>query len=250
MKSILRVVYILMISSFCTSIEADERILDAAAIAKKIPPAKVEDVRAIDGGLLYEVRLGSSRVYVTGNGQYMVAGDLFDVDQKRNLSEERRLHDRRLELAKVSDADAIVFDAEGELKRTITVFTDVDCSYCRKFHQDIEQINMKGVRVRYLAYPRTGPGTESWAKAESVWCDEDRRGALTRAKRGESISSKSCESPVPEQFRLGERIGIRGTPMIVMDDGTIVGGYLNLEQLFARLDELGSPSSASLTSDE
>lgn len=236
MKSILRVVYILMISSFCTSIEADERILDAAAIAKKIPPAKVEDVRAIDGGLLYEVRLGSSRVYVTGNGQYMVAGDLFDVDQKRNLSEERRLHDRRLELAKVSDADAIVFDAEGELKRTITVFTDVDCPYCARLHRDVPELARAGIRVRYLLYPRAGLDSRTYRRSVAVWCADDRVRAVGAAKAGEALEPRTCPNPVARHYRLGRRLGIHGTPTIYLDDGSVIGGYVPPERLRALLE--------------
>ena len=76
-------------------------------------------------------------------------------------------------------------------KMTVTVFTDVDCGFCRKFHSQIADLNKAGVRVRYLMFPRTGPGTESWKKAEQVWCANDRRDALTRAKRGETIKSKT-----------------------------------------------------------
>jgi thiol:disulfide interchange protein DsbC len=129
-------------------------------------------------------------------------------------------------LARVSDADAIVFEPAGDARRTLTVFTDVDCTYCRRMHQEIAEFNRLGFRIRYLMFPRSGPGTDSWRKAEAVWCSSDRRAALTRAKRGEAVEARSCETPVAAQYELGRQLGIRGTPGIIADDGEYLAGYL------------------------
>lgn len=210
--------------------ESTER--DRQAIAAKVPPAKPEDVSPVGDRSLCEVRLqGGTFVYVTRDGHYLIAGDLFDLDLKLNLSEVKRNSIRKQELASVYDKDSIIFDAQGDPKHTITVFTDPDCTYCRKFHSELQQITALGIRVRYLAFPRTGPGTDTWTKSEAIWCARDRQLAITRAKLGEVITSPQCESPIGKQFELGERIGVRGTPMIVADSGAVLGGYLPANML-------------------
>jgi len=124
-----------------------------------------------------------------------------------------------------------VFAPSGAIWHTLTVFTDVDCTYCRRMHLEMAELNRLGIRIRYLFYPRSGPDTNSWRKAESVWCSADRRDALTRAKRGEAIKAQSCEAPIAEQYALGREMGIRGTPGIITDQGEYVAGYMPAAQL-------------------
>jgi thiol:disulfide interchange protein DsbC len=208
-----------------------------AQIAAKVPPAKPEDVTTIAGGALYEVKLGARSVYVTADRKYMIAGDLFDLDTKINVSDERRATERKSVMETIKDADAIIFGAEGATQHRITVFTDPDCTNCRQLHSEIEQINKLGIEVRYLAYPRTGPGTDSWRKSEAVWCSKDRKAALTRAKRGETVAAAECDSPVARDHQVGERVGVHGTPTILNEEGAIIGGYLPPLQLLERLDK-------------
>jgi len=123
-------------------------------------------------------------------------------------------------------------------KYTVTVFTDVDCVYCRAFHKQIALYNQLGVRVRYVFFPRTGPNTESWFKAEQVWCSSDRKDALTRAKLGQNLSAKACrDNPVARDYALGEAIGLEGTPGIVASNGAMLGGYLTPTALLEALQE-------------
>jgi thiol:disulfide interchange protein DsbC len=117
------------------------------------------------------------------------------------------------------------------------VFTDVNCVHCRRLHSEIAELNRLGIRVRYLMYPRGGPGTEAWKQAEAVWCSADRRDALTRAKRGEEIEAKRCETPVAAQYQLGRDIGVTGTPGIVTDTGEFIAGYASAAHLAEYLDE-------------
>jgi thiol:disulfide interchange protein DsbC len=125
-------------------------------------------------------------------------------------------------------------------KYTITVFTDVDCQYCRKLHSEIGELNRLGIRVRYMFFPRTGPNTESWIKAEVVWCSPDRNEALTRAKLGANLDlKKACPmNPVAREYQLGQDIGVRGTPAIVTERGDYIAGYLPPLQLLAQIKEL------------
>jgi len=131
----------------------------------------------------------------------------------------------------------IIFSPERPTA-TVTVFTDVDCGYCRQFHSHVAELNKLGVKVRYVPFPRTGPGTESWAKAESVWCAADRKDALTRAKKGETVKSKKCGDAVLKMgYQTGEDFGLDGTPAIYTQSGEYIGGYLTPEQLIAIVQE-------------
>ena len=148
------------------------------------------------------------------------------MTSKANLTEQRRQEGRITLMAGVSDDDAIIFAPTGAVRHTLTVFTDIDCTYCRRLHQEIGELNRLGIRVRYLMYPRNGPDTEAWRKAEAVWCSADRRDALTRAKRGETIKSGKCETPIAAHYALGQQLGIQGTPGIITDRGEYLAGYL------------------------
>jgi thiol:disulfide interchange protein DsbC len=208
-----------------------------AEIAKKFPGAKAEDIQpsAIKG--MFEVRMGGDVAYVSADGRYLISGDMFDIDSRVNLTEAGRADSRRKLLAKLDEKDMIVFAPETS-KHTITVFTDVECGYCQKLHSEIAQINKLGVRVRYMAYPRAGPGTPDWAKMESVWCSKDRKSAITQAKQGAEVKATACATPVAKQYELGEQMGVRGTPAIYTPSGDYIGGYLPPQQLVQQLDEL------------
>lgn len=196
-----------------------------AEIARRLE-VRIEDVRPSSIPGLYEVRSGAEVGYVSTDGRFYVDGDVFDMESRENLTELRRQEGRLGLLAQIADGDAIVFAPRGAVRHTVTVFTDIDCSYCRRMHQEIAELNRLGIRVRYLFYPRSGPDTESWRKAEAVWCSADRRDALTRAKRGEAVKSPRCTAPIAAQHALGQQLGIRGTPGIITDRGEYLAGYL------------------------
>lgn len=216
---------------------------DAAELSKEEIAAKLNNVQAgdiTDSPLpdLYEVSVGSSVAYVSKDGRYLVQGEVYDLDTTENLTEKTRASKRVGLLEDVPRDLMIVFSPEGEVEHTITIFTDIDCGYCRQFHREIEQVNALGIEVHYLFYPRTGPDTESWAKAEKVWCADDRSAALTRAKLGGSVPDASCaDTPVESHYDLGNRVGVRGTPAIFSSDGEHLGGYLAPAALAAQLAE-------------
>jgi thiol:disulfide interchange protein DsbC len=208
-----------------------------AALAAKIPGgAKVDELHASPISGMYELARGTDIAYVSADGKYAIAGDLYELATDKNLTENARRAERTKLLASVPESQMVVFSPKDP-KYTISVFTDVDCTYCRKLHSQIADYNRLGIKVRYLFFPRTGPDTESWEKAEAVWCAANRSEALTRAKRGEEMHKpKSCSStPVAREYQLGEDVGVRGTPAIVQENGEMLPGYLPPAQLAAHL---------------
>ncbi len=203
-----------------------------------VPDAKVESVKPSPIPGLFEVIVSGQVVYVSADGRYLIQGGLFDMEKREDLTELARARIRKEALAKVPAEKRIVF-APKERKHTLTVFTDIDCGYCRRMHQHMAEYNAAGIAIEYLFFPRAGIGSPSYEKAVSVWCSADPRDALTRAKAGEEIPPRSCDNPVMEDFDLGKRIGITGTPAVITEEGILIGGYLTPEQLQERLAQLG-----------
>lgn len=185
---------------------------------------------------LVEVELSTGETLFSDlKGDYLVTGDLFRVDTSAglvNLTAQARQARVVDWIAAVPEEQMIIFSPE-EVKGTITVFTDVDCTYCRKLHSEIDAILAQGIRVRYMAYPRGGEASTAYPKMISVWCSDDRNKSLTQAKHGQNIPTKVCDNHVLEHYNLGNKIGITGTPSIVLADGTVIPGYLDSQQLAA-----------------
>ncbi|MGB1142028.1 MAG: DsbC family protein, partial [Halioglobus sp.] len=159
-----------------------------------------------------------------------------DGGQFVNLTEKRRDGERLALMAGVAKEDMIIFSPEGETRTHISVFTDITCGYCRKLHQEVPELNRRGIEVRYLAYPRAGLGTPGFAQLVTAWCAKDPREALTQLKNGEQVPAQSCaDNPVAAQFELGQAVGVRGTPALVTEDGTLVPGYQTADQLMVTL---------------
>ena len=187
---------------------------------------------------LYEVAVEGGVIYVTQDARYLIAGSLYEARDGGlvNLTEEKRAVERRRIVAEIDPARTIAFAPDGDTRASVVVFTDTDCGYCRKMHQEMAGYNEKGIEVRYLAFPRSGIGSPTYDKMVSAWCAEDPRGALTALKRGEGIAERYCEDhPVGVQYELGQSLGIEGTPSIVLPDGTMLPGYAPPDQLASLL---------------
>jgi thiol:disulfide interchange protein DsbC len=208
-----------------------------ARVIAKLHDVSPADVASSPVPGLYEVTMGGLIAYVSGDGRYLVSGNIYDLDTEVNLTATRRNAARAKALASLREDQMIIFSPENP-KMTVTVFTDVDCGYCRKFHSHIADLNKAGVKVRYMLFPRTGPGTESWRKAEGVWCAADRREALTRAKKGDPVKSKDCgDAAITAQYDMGEDLGVEGTPAVFTQSGDYIGGYLTPEQVVQAVQE-------------
>jgi thiol:disulfide interchange protein DsbC len=189
---------------------------------------------------IYEVSYGSKTYYVSLDGRYLFSGDLYDLKSQTNLSEKNRAGARLKALEGVDESSMIVYKAKGEEKHVITVFTDIDCGYCRKLHSEMGKMNELGITVRYMAYPRAGVNSPSYDKAVSVWCAEDRNKAMDTAKSGKTPEVAKCDSPVKAHMAMGELVGVTGTPALILRDGTLMPGYMPAPQLAKALEKSGN----------
>ncbi len=199
---------------------------------------QIVNIKATPLTEIYEVELNSGELlYSDTSGDYLFAGDMYQTtpDGLLNMSSSTRQERTVEKIAALDESEMIIFEPEGEAKAQITVFTDVDCTYCRALHRDMETLQEMGVRVRYLAYPRGGEAAGSFDKMISVWCSDDRQRSLTQAKRGQNIPERECETPVLAHYALGNELGISGTPAIVFSDGRLIPGYLDAPTLASML---------------
>lgn len=215
----------------------DDAVLDEArnAIAAKFDTIDPENVFASPIEGWYTLQKGSVVAYVSADGRYLMQGDLIDLDKQVNLTDLSRNDARHDLVAAMADEQTIVFSPQ-EAEYKITVFTDVDCTYCRKLHNQISDYLDAGIAIRYVLYPRNGPASKTWKTSQDVWCAADRGEALTAAKQDREFETQQCDATtINEHYALGRDIGLSGTPAIVFEDGTLVGGYVPPAQLAARL---------------
>lgn len=197
---------------------------------------KVQSIDASPVPGLYEVSLSTGEVlYASKDGKHVLAGPLYRFDGKglENLTEQRLSALRVKALATIPADERVIFKPKGEVKARLQVFTDVDCPYCRQLNAHVPQLTALGVQVEYLAYPRQGMNSAAAKKMSAIWCapPKQRPELMNKAKRGARLSSVSCDSPIQKELELGQRLGVRGTPSLITEDGRMVPGYLNVEQI-------------------
>lgn len=216
--------------------QADEAAV-RAAVQRLLPNAAIESVQPAAMADVFEVVANGEVVYVSADGEHLLQGRLYDARQRTDLTASTENGLRRAALSKVGEEKRIRFAAADE-KHRITIFTDVDCGYCRKLHKEMSAINAAGITVDYLMFPRAGQPSASFDKAAFVWCAADRQEALTASMlSGELDAAKrrSCAHPITDTMKLGQRLARLGTPTIIASDGSVLGGYLEPAQLSLRL---------------
>ena len=219
----------------CSAISGEELVI-RENLRALFPEQTISSVKVSVLPNLYEVTISASVFYVSAEGRYLFHGELIDTENRINLSEETRAFARKTFFESIDGSDLIQFTpADGDIVETLYVYTDIDCSYCRKFHRDVDKLNGAGIAVQYLAFPRSGSGSESFEKAVNVWCSPNRQKALTDAKEGRRVDSPACVNPVTKHRGFGTDMGITGTPAVYNSQGRSLGGYVPADELIELL---------------
>ncbi|WP_027858921.1 thioredoxin fold domain-containing protein [Marinobacterium jannaschii] len=191
---------------------------------------------------LYEVELNNGDVvYATASGEYFFTGPLLRYQDDKglvNVTEQKFNENRKVKMSQLKQEDLVSYPPKGEVKAVVNVFTDVDCPYCRKLHDEVPKLNEMGIQVNYLAFPRQGYGSKAYHKMNAIWCGKpgERVALMDKVKDGKDIDNASCDSPVMAQYALGQQVGVTGTPAMVLEDGSLVPGYMPAERLVKMLD--------------
>ncbi len=224
---------VLLWTSMAFASDSDDK---KALFESIMPGVKIDSVTKLDNTGLYETIINGEIIYFSADGRYVFQGDVISLETRKNVTEAKRTDMRKQTLANLDESDMIVYEPK-KTKYTLTVFTDIDCGYCRKLHQQINEYNDLGIRIRYMAFPRTGIDSASYDKAVEVWCAKDRHQALTDAKNGKEVTSEICDAPVRAEYEIGRRLGVNGTPALFLESGEVLPGYVPPERLKQLLDE-------------
>lgn len=203
------------------------------SINPELEPERVEET-PLPG--IYLVVVRGQVAYISEDGRYLIQGDVMDLETRESLSDAVQGEIRRDRIREHGEENMIVYEPEGETRHTVTVFTDIDCPYCRQLHSQMDEYLDRGIAIRYIQMPRAGIDSGSYRKAVSVWCADDRHGAMDRAKAGETPERRECDNPVAEQLELARSLGVSATPTIVAEDGQVFQGLVAPEELLDRLE--------------
>ncbi|WP_296986158.1 MULTISPECIES: thioredoxin fold domain-containing protein [unclassified Thalassolituus] len=292
-KSLLAATVGLMMSLPLSMVHADEAAIKSASVSgtqslkaqaqtKLVsafgPRLEVSEVAPLAGGQILEVILTDGTVmHMTPDlSHFLYRDELYEFGAAgaENVTQNRHNPTRAAEMAALGNNQTVVFEAKGEQKGLINVFTDIDCGYCQKLHQEVPRLNELGITVRYLAFPRagiknpqTGQLTDSYRKINYVWCQDDRKAAMNtmkttqrelnvlgqRLRQGGAVmlqdqynalssqmgdmiaASNDCGAPIAEEYNMGKSMGVNGTPAIVLEDGRLFPGYLPADELARRM---------------
>ncbi|MFK7794400.1 MAG: DsbC family protein [Gammaproteobacteria bacterium] len=227
-----------IISLFAQADSAEQAEAIKAKLIESFPTHSPDSISKSPVEGLYEAVYGTQVIYVTEDARYIIQGVVMDLDDgKRDITEVASSRARKKYMTQVNDQEKISFGSDKP-KHTITVFTDIDCGYCRKLHNEMDQYASYGIKVNYLLFPRNGITSPSYTKAVSVWCSDDRAEALTKSKNGQELPAENCDNPIVDHFEIGQKIGVTGTPAILTSDGQLMPGYLPAKQLAQRLDSM------------
>ena len=231
----LNIVTVLLFSIFIVS---DETLINEKITTILPPGTNIESIEVSEFPGIYKVYFGDIQpLYVSENGNFFIYGDMFNVNANGiiNLTEKDILEKRKVLMQDINNDELIKFEAKNELF-AVTVFTDVDCGYCRKLHDEIATYNEVGITINYAAFPRSGIGTETFSKMVGAWCSNNPKDSITKLKNGKKLKLSFCDSqPVAKHYAIGNKIGVTGTPAIISSKGELLPGYHSAEDLLSKL---------------
>ena len=211
-----------------------DEALDKFQTATNLP---VESISAAPVDGFVQLTTPAGVLYLSQNGEFVFAGNLFNIAQgMRNETELAMYKVRQSVIASLGDS-AIVFKAKNE-QYVANIFTDITCGYCRKLHREIQDYLDLGITVRYLAYPRAGLSGQSYRDMVSIWCSDNQQNDMTSAKEGNDVSARTCDNPVAQHYQAGGKIGVSGTPNIVLENGALIGGYVPAETMLQQIKQM------------
>ncbi|NBB92991.1 MAG: thioredoxin fold domain-containing protein [Gammaproteobacteria bacterium] len=232
-----------MLSPVGSAIAADETAIEQR-IRSLVPNVDSLAIAETPVPGVMEVQVNNDVIYMSEDGRYLMQGRLVDLETQTDLTDSAKATLRREQIASLDRGEMVSFgpeDADYELM----VFTDTDCGYCRRLHDQIDDYNAEGIRINYLAFPRGGPQSGTFETMVSVWCADDRQEAMNTAKAGRTPPKAQCDNPVEKHYRLGQTLGVTGTPALLTPDGSLIPGYVPPKQLRDRLESLDAAVASS-----
>lgn len=223
----------------------DETSKIRTSLKQHLPDLTIEEITISPISGLYQISAGPTVLYMSQDGRFAFSGDIIDLSaNQKNLTEAARKKARLAGLKALGEENMVIFSPKNP-QYVVNVFTDVDCGYCRKLQSEMADINAKGIAIRYLAFPRTGPNTPTFDKMVKIWCSKDKTKAMSLAQEDKAFDGTACgNNTVLREFEYGMRIGVAGTPTMIFEDGTLFPGYLPPDKLLEAVKQIREQSKA------
>lgn len=221
-KKTLSFLFLSIVAAFSTTAKADESSVRAAMTAK-YPATQVKSVEKSPIPGVYQVVMGKNIAYVSEDGRYFLFGSLYDMQTQTDLTANVKAMASRVDVSTI-DLTKAIKTVKGKGTRSLIVFTDPDCPYCKTLAKTID--GMQDITVYNVLYPIAGLHPEAVKKSEFVFCSPENGKVLDDwFVRGIPIkASKPCANPIENNIALAQKLGINGTPTLVSLDGRVMPG--------------------------
>ena len=209
------------------------------AIKDAYPDITVDNIRVFNDKF-FEVTVQKEIFYMTKDYKNLIAGNIIELKTGENLTEKRK-ENARISLINNLDTNGMIIYKPKKTNHVLTVFTDTSCPYCKKLHDEIDNLITNNIEVRYVLFSRNGNNDDAFRQMVSIWCSSDRLKNLDAAFDGDFIKNdNSCENPISKNYTSAQNLGVTGTPMIFTGDGKLIAGYRPSREIIAYLERLSS----------
>ena len=210
----------------------------------KIPQAEVLKIQISPIKGLWEVSIDNKGnrglFYVDFSKKFLLPGPIIEIKTGTNKTTEQvaKLQPtKKVDFSKIPLQNALVMgDKKAPLK--FVIFTDPDCPYCGKLHEELAKLAQERTDISFhiLMFPLMMHKDAYW-KSKSIVCNKSLK-MLEEAFAHKEIPKTECNTKeIDNNIKLGESLGITGTPTIIFPDGRVHTGFLTAKQVLEFMQE-------------
>ncbi|MHA3893611.1 DsbC family protein [Acinetobacter sp. GXMZU3951] len=204
-------------------------------LAKQHPELKIQNIQATEMPGIYSGSMDGQVVYLGENAQHMLVGSMIRLKDQQNLTKDLILKQNSVDWKKLPLQDAVK-TVRGTGKRQLAIFSDPNCPYCKQLEAELKKLD--NVTIYTFIYPIK---PQSVAPSKAVYCAKDQSYAWENliAKGIAPAGNKSCANPIERNLKLGQALGVKGTPTIIFSNGFKTSGGFPAEQIELIWKEFG-----------
>ena len=188
------------------------------------------------------IKIDNQILLASKDGQYLFWGKVIDTSSRADLIELANQQHRQALVASIPREKLLTYSAKKE-QHKLTIFTDIDCPFCRKLHTQIKDLNQQGVTVDYVMLPRGKAGSVAFIKTVNALCAANPQAAMDSAMHNGNFESstqanQTCVNNLKAQQALAQTFGFSATPTILFANGEIVPGLMTTKEILNKLNTL------------
>ena len=234
MKNILLLITIMLLVSCAKKDEVNVDI--RGTVSNAYPDVAIDEIKKIDDNF-HEIIINKQIYYATNDGKYLIVGNVINLNTKESITENTKMNQRLSIIDSIDMKNFMIFKPK-KTDHILTIFTDTSCPYCQKLHNEIPDLLENNIEIRYVLFSRNGNDVDAYQQLVSAWCSADKVDALEDLFAGDILDDISnCENPIARNFDYAGSLSVEGTPTIFLEDGRIIPGYQNYENILAFINK-------------